>query len=45
MEIPTLYMEVLTCILVQDARAIYMAKWEIIAREFLTGAYISMNPA
>ncbi len=32
-------------IIVQDACAIYMAKWEIIAREFLTVAYIYMNPA
>ncbi len=32
-------------LIVQDAHAIYMAQWEIIAREFLTVAYISMNPA
>ncbi len=32
-------------ILVQDAHVIYMAKWEIIAKEFLTVSYIPMNPA
>ncbi len=32
-------------LIVQEPCAIYMAKWEIIAREFLTVAYISMNPA
>ena len=31
--------------IVQDALAIYMAKWEIIAREFLRVAYISMDTA
>ena len=29
--------------IVQEPRAIYIARWEIIAREFLTVAYISMN--
>ena len=32
-------------VIVQEPCAIYMAKWEIIARDFLTVAYISMNPA
>ncbi len=32
-------------VIVQEPHAIVMAKWEIIAREFLTVAYISMNPA
>ena len=31
--------------IVPEPCAIYIAKWEIIAREFLTVAYISMNPA
>ena len=30
-------------LIVPEPCAIYMAKWEIIAREFLTVAYISMN--
>ncbi len=31
--------------IVQDACAFFMAKWEIIAREFLTLAYISISVA